>query len=329
MSQKSLSNTAVITGILGQDGYHLTKLLLSKDYSVIGFIKHSSLDRINNFKKRFPSVELVSADLLDSDSIVSALRKYRPNEIYNLGGASSVSESYSSPMSNFKINGLGTIILVEAIKASGLQQNVRLFQASSSEMFGSTTKCPQTEETLFAPYSPYGVSKVFAHMSCARYREEEGMFISCGIMYNHESEYRDPKYVTRKISSGVAKIKAGQVNSIILGDISAERDWGYAGDYVEAMWKMLQVAEPSDFVIATGQSNSVNSFLVKILELAGLSSQIDEIVKFDDSLLRPNTGERLIGDNSRAQRILEWAPKTSFEEIARIMFEHDMRILTR
>ena len=329
MSQKTQSRRAVITGILGQDGYHLTKLLLSKDYSIVGFVKHSNLDRVNYFNSQFPSVKLVSADLLDSDSIVSALRTYRPSEIYNLGGLSSVAESYSSPMSNFKVNGLGAIQLVEAIKASGLQQSVRLFQASSSEMFGSTRIFPQTEDTLFAPHSPYGVSKAFAHLGCTRYREEEGMFISCGIMYNHESEYRDLKYVTRKISSGVAKIKAGQMKAITLGDISAERDWGYAGDYVEAMWKMLQVAEPSDYVISTGQSNTVKSFLIKILELAGLSSKFDEIVNFDESLLRPITGEKLIGDNSKAQRILEWKPKTSFEEIARIMFEHDMRLVTK
>jgi GDPmannose 4,6-dehydratase len=249
-----------------------------------------------------------------------------PNEIYNLGALSFVGLSFKQPELTANVTGLGTLRLLEAIKQAGGEKDVRIYQASSSEMFGRVVETPQTELTRFHPRSPYGVAKVFAHYICINYREAYGMHVSSGILFNHEGEHRGHEFVTRKITSNVAKIKAGKISKFMLGELTPKRDWGYAGDYVEAMWLMLQQANPDDYVIATGESHTVKEFLSLALDYAGLGGSIEDYVSFDPDLKRPSEVDLLIGDSTKAREVLGWQPKVNFEQLVKLMIDNDLSI---
>ena len=318
--------TALVTGITGQDGHHLSKLLLGKGYRVVGLLNGQRNSRVEEFKNHFPDVELVAGDLTDFSSLSNVMDKVSPNEIYNLGAISFVGMSFKQPELTANVTGLGALRLLEAVRKSGAEKDIRMYQASSSEMFGKVVETPQTETTRFHPRSPYGVAKVFAHYICLNYREAYGMHVSSGILFNHEGEYRGHEFVTRKITSSIAKIKAGKISQFALGDIKPKRDWGYAGDYVEAMWLMLQKDAPDDYVIATGETHSVEEFLKLALREAGLDGPIDDYVTFDPELVRPAEVDLLVGDSSKARELLGWTPKVGFEDLVKLMVENDMRI---
>jgi len=318
--------TALVTGITGQDGYHLSKLLLQKGYKVFGLLNGQRNSRVDEFRLGFPEVELIPGDLTDFSSLSNIIDKVSPNEIYNLGALSFVGLSFKQPELTANVTGLGALRLIEAVKQSSGEKEVRIYQASSSEMFGRVVETPQTETTRFHPRSPYGVAKVFAHYICMNYREAYGMHISSGILFNHEGEYRGHEFVTRKITSSVAKIKARKISKFKLGELTPKRDWGYAGDYVEAMWLMLQRDIPDDYVIATGESHSVSEFLTLALEFAGLKGSIEDYVTYDPELVRPAEVDLLIGDSTKARKVLGWQPKVKFEELVRLMVQHDLSI---
>ena len=318
--------TALITGITGQDGHHLSKLLLEKGYKVFGLLNGQRNTRVEEFKLNFPEVQLIPGDLTYFSSLSNIVDMVSPNEIYNLGALSFVGLSFKQPELTANVTGLGTLRLLEAIKQAGGEKDVRIYQASSSEMFGSVVETPQTELTRFHPRSPYGVAKVFAHYICVNYREAYGMHVSSGILFNHEGEHRGHEFVTRKITSNVAKIKAGKISKFTLGELTPKRDWGYAGDYVEAMWLMLQHPTPDDYVIATGESHTVKEFLLLALDYAGLGGSIEDYVSFDPDLKRPSEAELLIGDSTKARKVLGWKPKVNFEELVKLMVENDLSI---
>jgi GDPmannose 4,6-dehydratase len=317
---------ALITGITGQDGYHLTKLLLSKDYEIFGLINGQRNFNENKFRTSFPSVKLLHGDLADFSSLLSVVKESQPDEIYNLGAISFVGMSFKQPELTANITGLGTLRLLEALKSSDLSKKVKFYQASSSEMFGKVQETPQNESTLFYPRSPYGVAKTFAHYSCVNYREAYDMHVSSGILFNHEGEFRGYEFVTRKITSNVARIKLGLQKKFSLGSLTPLRDWGYAGDYVEAMWLMNQQEISDTYVIATGKSHSVRQFVEKSLETAGLEPDIEKYVDFDSNMVRPSEVDLLIGDATKAKLKLGWSPKTSFEKMIEIMIENDLKI---
>jgi GDPmannose 4,6-dehydratase len=317
---------ALITGITGQDGHHLTKLLIEKGYEVIGLLNGQRNSRVEDFKKHFPAVRLVGGDLSDSSSLHTVINQNQPDEIYNLGAISFVGLSFQQPELTSNITGLGALRLLEAVRKSGLENKTRIYQASSSEMFGKVRETPQTELTPFHPRSPYGVAKTFAHYMCQNYREAYGMHVSSGILFNHEGEYRGHEFVTRKITSNLAKIKMGTISKFSLGDIEPKRDWGYAGDYVYAMWLMLQQDEPGDYVIATGETHSVREFLELAIKEAGLTGAISDYVDFDQSLIRPSEVDLLIGDATKAKEKLGWEPKVKFKELVKIMVSNDLSI---
>jgi GDPmannose 4,6-dehydratase len=316
----------LITGITGQDGHHLTKFLLEKGYKIYGLLNGQKNFNENSFKKRFPDVNLLRGDLTDFSSLMSIVKESNPQEIYNLGAISFVEMSFKQPELTANITGLGALRLLEAIKTLNLQDQVKFYQASSSEMFGKVQETPQKETTAFYPRSPYGVAKTFAHYSCVNYREAYGMFAASGILFNHEGEYRGYEFVTRKITSNVARIKLKQQEKFELGSLEPRRDWGYAGDYVEAMWKMLQLPISDSYVIATGKSYSVRDFVETTLEIAGLNVDVDKYVKYDQSLIRPSEVDTLVGDSTKAQKDLNWSPKTTFRKMIEIMLENDLRI---
>lgn len=318
--------TALITGITGQDGHHLSKLLLEKGYKVFGLLNGQRNTRVEDFKLTFSEVHLIPGDLTDFSSLSNIVDMVSPNEIYNLGALSFVGLSFKQPELTANVTGLGTLRLLEAIKQAGGEKEVRIYQASSSEMFGRVVETPQTELTRFHPRSPYGVAKVFAHYICVNYREAYGMHVSSGILFNHEGEHRGHEFVTRKITSNVAKIKAGKISKFALGELTPKRDWGYAGDYVEAMWLMLQQATPDDYIIATGESHTVKEFLLLALDYAGLGGSIEDYVSFDPDLKRPSEVELLIGDSTKARKVLGWKPKVNFEELVKLMVENDLSI---
>ena len=321
--------TALITGITGQDGHHLTKLLLQKKYRVIGVVNGQRNSRQESFVELFPEVELLQGDLTDFSSLLNIVDLAQPNEIYNLGAISFVGLSFKQPELTANVTGLGMLRLLEAVRKIDKSNSIRIYQASSSEMFGKVRETPQTELTPFYPRSPYGVAKTFAHYSCVNYREAYGMHISSGILFNHEGEYRGHEFVTRKITSNIAKIKLGIQDSFTLGDLSPQRDWGYAGDYVEAMWKMTQQEKPDDFVIATGQTRTVRDFIVAALEAAGLKPDVEKYVSYDQTMKRPSEVDLLVGDASKAKRELDWEPKTTFAELVGLMVENDLRVESR
>ena len=317
--------TALITGITGQDGHHLTSFLAKRSYRVVGSVIDSNSSRSREFKQLYPEVKLVNGDLTNFENLIRIIEDVTPDEIYNLGGVSLVSLSFSEPEITASSTGLGTLRLLQALRILGAT-NTRFYQASSSEMFGLARETPQNEFTSFHPRSPYAVAKIFAHYTTQNYREAHGLFACSGILFNHEGEFRRHEFVTRKITSNLAKIKLGKIDRFSLGSLTPRRDWGYAGDYVEAMWLMLQHTQPEDFVIATGVAHSVKEFLLKSMETLDLGEEIDKYVDFDNSLTRPTEVETLVGDASKAKEKLSWQPKISFERLIEIMIENDLRI---
>ena len=318
--------SALITGITGQDGFHLTELLQSKGYKIFGLLNGQRNSRAIEFSNKFPDVEMIEGDLTDFSSLIRSIDISKPNELYNLGAISFVGLSFKQPELTADVTGLGPLRLLEAIRTLGAEKEVRFYQASSSEMFGKVQQVPQTEVTNFYPRSPYGVAKVYAHQICINYRESYGMHISCGILFNHEGEYRGEEFVTRKITKGVAQIARGNLEKIRLGTLEPRRDWGYAGDYIEAMWLMLQQNYPDDYVIATGKTNSVRDFLVKALNVANLKGQPEDYVIIDENFKRPAEVDLLIGDATKAKLTLGWEPKVSFEKLVEKMVKYDMAI---
>lgn len=317
---------ALVTGITGQDGHHLAKLLLSKGYEVFGIVNGQTNHRAESFSQIYPQVHLMRGDLTDFSSLLEIVNKVRPDEIYNLGAISYVGLSFNQPELTANVTGLGTLRMLEAVRKAGLEDKIKFYQASSSEMFGKVRNTPQNELTPFHPRSPYGVAKTFAHYTCVNYRESYNMNISCGILFNHEGEHRGHEFVTRKISSNVAKIKLGKIEQFSLGDLTPKRDWGYAGDYVEAMWRMTQQEIPDDYVIATGETHSVREFLEVALKVANLDGDIEKYVNYDIQMKRPAEVDLLVGDASKAKRQLGWQPKIDFYELVSLMVENDIKI---
>lgn len=314
---------ALITGITGQDGAYLAQLLLQKGYEVIGGIRrsgHYDLERLD-YLGITDKVELVAMELLEHTNLLHVLERIQPDELYNLAAQSYVGVSFEQPVFTAEVTGIGALRLLEAVHA--VNPNIKFYQASSSEMFGKVRSVPQNEETPFHPRSPYAISKLFAHWCAVNYREAYGMFICCGIMFNHESPLRGPEFVTRKISHGVARIKKGKQEKIHLGNLEAQRDWGYAPEYVDAMWMMLQQDEPDDCVIATGEAHSVREFVQEAFGIVGLDWQ--KYVVADEEFRRPAEVEALVGDFSKAQRKLGWKPSTRFKDLVRIMVEEDLK----
>ena len=320
---------ALITGITGQDGHHLTKLLLEKGYQVFGLVNGQHNTREAAFAKLFPHVKLFRGDLTDFSSLISIIKASQPDEVYNLGAISFVGMSFKQPELTANITGLGFLRLLEAIRQSGADEKIRIYQASSSEMYGKVRQVPQNELTPFHPRSPYGVAKTFAHYTAVNYREAYGMHISSGILFNHEGEYRGHEFVTRKISHNVALIKHGIIKEFTLGDLNPKRDWGYAGDYVDAMHKMLQMPSGDDYVIATGKTHTVRDFVQLALDIAGLKNSLESYVKFDKEMLRPSEVDLLVGDARKASDKLGWKPNTNFEELVRIMVTNDLDIVAK
>lgn len=321
--------TALITGITGQDGRHLTELLIEKGYEVHGLINGQRNNQIEDFNKYYPTVVTSRGDLSDFSSLVEVVSKVQPDEIYNLGAISFVGLSFTQPELTANVTGLGCLRLLEAIRKSGLSEKCRFYQASSSEMFGKVRETPQNELTPFYPRSPYGVAKTFAHYMTINYREAYGLHASTGILFNHEGEYRGYEFVTRKITSNVARIKLGKQKRFSLGDLSPQRDWGYAKEYVEAMWFMLQQDTPNDYVVATGKTHSVKEFLEQALIVADLSGPIEDYVDIDRNLMRPAEVDLLVGDYSKIKRELGWEPKVEFNQIVQIMVENDLNLEIR
>jgi GDPmannose 4,6-dehydratase len=316
--------TALITGITGQDGFHLSELLLSKGYKLFGLLNGQRNSRVIEFSSKFPQVELIEGDLTDFSSLIRAIDLTKPNELYNLGAISFVGLSFKQPELTADVTGLGPLRLLEAIRTLGAEKEIRFYQASSSEMFGKVQQVPQSETTSFYPRSPYGVAKVYAHQICVNYREAYNMHVSCGILFNHEGEYRGEEFVTRKITKGISQISKGKLDKIRLGTLEPKRDWGYAGDYVEAMWLMLQQEIPGDYVIATGKTHSVRDFLKVAIKSAGLKGEPEDYIIIDENFKRPAEVDLLVGDASKAKRILGWEPKVSFDELVAKMVRNDL-----
>jgi GDPmannose 4,6-dehydratase len=320
---------ALITGITGQDGHHLTKLLLSKGYEVHGIVNGQRNSREDSFHLLFPEVKLSKGDLTDFSSLLRIIGEVVPDEIYNLGAISYVGLSFQQPELTANVTGLGILRILETVRKLGAISSTKIYQASSSEMFGKVREMPQTELTPFYPRSPYGVAKTFAHYTCTNYREAYGIQVSSGILFNHEGEFRGHEFVTRKITSNVAKIKLGLQDSFSLGDLSPQRDWGYAADYVKAMWQMVQHSVPDDYVIATGVTRSVRDFVEATLIAADLEPDVDRYVKYDKEMVRPSEVDILAGDASKARDKLGWVPETTFTELVSIMLQNDLRIISR
>jgi GDPmannose 4,6-dehydratase len=315
---------ALITGITGQDGSYLADLLLEKGYEVHGMVRRSSTENFERIAHLVDRIGLVQADLLDPTSLVEALEEIRPTELYNLGAQSFVPTSWKQPVLTAEFTAVGVTRMLEAIRR--VDPNIRFYQASSSEMFGKVREVPQNEQTPFYPRSPYGVAKVYGHFITVNYRESYGLFAVSGILFNHESPRRGLEFVTRKISDGVARIKLGLADELRLGNLEAKRDWGYAGDYVEGMWMMLQRDEPEDFVLASGEANSVQEFADIAFRHVGLDPE--EHVKSDPEFLRPAEVDHLVGDATKARKQLGWEPKVSFRELVELMVDADVERLT-
>jgi GDPmannose 4,6-dehydratase len=317
---------ALITGITGQDGRHLAEFLVGKDYQVFGLIRGQNNPKALLVQEENPSLELVGGDLQDLSSLIAAVEQVQPDEVYNLGAISFVQLSFKQPELTADITGLGVLRMLEAIRVVGGTQNnpIRFYQASSSEMFGKVRETPQTENTPFHPRSPYGVAKVFGHYTTMNYREAYSLHASSGILFNHEGPRRGLEFVTRKVTNGMARIKLGLQQTISLGNLDSARDWGYAGDYVEAMWRMLQQDEPGDYVIATGQSHTNRQLLDAAARVAGFDTW-EPLVVQDPRFMRPAEVDLLIGDASKAHDLLGWQPRVSFDELVQMMYEHDLK----
>jgi GDPmannose 4,6-dehydratase len=318
---------AFITGITGQDGHHLAEFLHSKGYDVYGMIKGQNNPRAAKLQEEMPFIELVPGDLADLPSLVAALQIAQPDEVYNLGAISFVALSFTQAELTANTTGLGVLRMLEAIRMVGGAQNnpIRFYQASSSEMFGKVRQTPQTELTPFHPRSPYGCAKVFGHDIVVNYRESYDMHASSGILFNHEGPRRGLEFVTRKISNTAARIKLGLQHELVMGTLDAKRDWGYAGDYVKAMWMMLQQDEPDDFVISTGEAHTVQEFVEKSFAHAGLDNW-EQYVRQDPKFFRPAEVDLLIGDSAKAKAVLGWEPEVGFDELVKMMVDNDMAL---
>jgi GDPmannose 4,6-dehydratase len=320
-----VSPTALITGVTGQDGSYLAELLLEKGYDVHGMVRRSSTERFDRIEHLRDRLTLHQGDLLDQRSLVDTLRASRPDEIYNLAAMSFVAVSWVQPTLTAEFSGVGVTRILEAVRETC--PHARFYQASSSEMFGKVREIPQTELTPFYPRSPYGVAKAYGHFITVNYRESYDLHATSGILFNHESPRRGLEFVTRKITWHAAAIKLGLATKLHLGNLEAERDWGYAKDYVEAMWLMLQRDEPEDFVIATGVTHSVRDCVAVAFDQAGLD--VDEHIVVDPQFVRPAEVDHLIGDHSKATRLLGWRPSTDFESLIRLMVDSDLALLSR
>jgi GDPmannose 4,6-dehydratase len=331
---------ALITGITGQDGFYLAEFLLKKGYKVYGMHRRTSMDineRLGGLKNK---ITLVDGDLTDMGSLIRILRETTPDEVYNLGAQSFVPASWTQPISTADITAMGVLRLLESIRI--VNPKIKFYQASSSEMFGKVAETPQNEKTPFYPRSPYGVSKVFGYYATINYRESYNMFACNGILFNHESPRRGRQFVTRKITYGLACIKYGLQDSIALGNLDAKRDWGYAGDYIKAMWLMLQQGKPDDYVIATGETHTVREFVEAACKAAGMSitwegkglnevgkSNGKVIVKVDPSFYRPAEVEMLLGNAGKAKKVLGWKPSVAFKELAEMMMKSDLELVKK
>jgi GDPmannose 4,6-dehydratase len=320
-----MAKRAVITGITGQDGSYLAELLLEKGYEVTGVVRRSSAPNLWRIEHLLDRIELRPADLLDQLSLMKVLAEIRPHELYNLAAMSFVPASWDQPMLTGEFNAQGVTRVLEAIRQ--IDPEIRLYQASSSEMFGKVREVPQTELTPFYPRSPYGVSKVFAHYITVNYRESYNLFAVSGILFNHESPRRGLEFVTRKVTDGVARIKLGLADSLALGNLDAQRDWGFSGDYVRAMWLMLQQSQPDDYVIATGESHSVRELVEVAFDRVNLDWK--RHVRLDPKFLRPAEVDHLIGDASKARAALGWRPEIDFPALVRMMVDADLERLSR
>jgi GDPmannose 4,6-dehydratase len=319
---------ALITGITGQDGLYLSELLLSKGYEVYGLIRGQNNPKANLVAETVPDVKVIAGDLTDLSSLLRALQTARPDEVYNLGAISFVAYSWEQSALTTDVTGKGVLNMLEAVRiyADGDLGKVRFYQASSSEMFGKAQQSPQNERTLLWPRSPYGVAKVFGHYMTINYRESYGMHASSGILFNHESPRRGIEFVTRKVSLGVAAIKLGLLDKLVMGNLDASRDWGYAGDYVEAMWRMLQQPEGDEYVVATGQTHSIRELVAAAFDVVGIENW-QEYVEHDARLLRPAEVDVLVGDATKAREKLGWTPTIGFSELIRMMVESDLEQL--
>jgi GDPmannose 4,6-dehydratase len=315
---------AFITGITGQDGSYLAELLLEKGYKVYGMVRRASVDKYERIAHIMDRIELVQGDLLDQYSLISALKAARPTEVYNLAAQSFVPTSWAQPVLTSEFTAIGVTRMLESIRL--VDPGMRFYQASSSEMYGKIRETPQTESTPFYPRSPYGVAKVYGHYITVNYRESYDLFAVSGILFNHESPRRGLEFVTRKVTDGVARIKLGLAKEIRLGNLDAKRDWGFAGDYVEAMWLMLQQSSPDDFVVATGETRTVRELVQIAFEHVGLDWERHVVI--DPAFLRPAEVDLLIGDPAKAKRELGWEPKVSFEQMIRMMVDADVARLS-
>ncbi|MBN1972918.1 MAG: GDP-mannose 4,6-dehydratase [Sedimentisphaerales bacterium] len=319
---------ALITGITGQDGSYLVEFLLKKGYEVWGLIRRSStfhtgrIDHLYKDPHEQPKLRLIYGDLTDGSNLSTIINEIKPDEIYNLGAQSHVRVSFDMPIYTVNTDALGTLRLLEAIRSCG--KSVKFYQASSSEMFGKVVETPQTEKTPFYPRSPYACAKVYSYWQTVNYREAYGIFACNGILFNHESPRRGETFVTRKITRAAARIKLGLQDKLYLGNLDAKRDWGFAGDYIEAMWLMLQQEKPDDFVIATGQTHSVREFVEAVFQHLGMDWR--EYVEIDKRYFRPTEVDLLLGDFSKAKNILNWEPKVTFERLVIMMTDADMKI---
>lgn len=314
--------SALITGITGQDGSYLAEFLLSKGYKVYGLVRRLSTPNLENIKHIYDKVELIPGDLLDQGSLTDAIKISNAEEVYNLAAQSFVKASWSQPVLTGEFTGLGVTRMLEAIRTTN--PKIRFYQASSSEMFGKVTETPQKETTRFHPRSPYGVAKVYGHYITLNYRESYDIFACSGILFNHESPRRGIEFVTRKIANGVARIKLGKQDKLELGSLDPKRDWGFAGDYVEAMWLMLQQEKADDYVIATGENHSVKEFVELAFNAAGIKDWEKYVTANKAEHLRPAEVDYLIGDASKAKQVLGWEPKTSFNKLVEIMVQAEM-----
>lgn len=319
-----MQKRALITGITGQDGSYLAEFLLDKGYEVYGFVRRLSTPNIGNIQHIQDRLHLVSGDLLDQGSLIDAVKAAQPDELYNLAAQSFVKTSWEQPVLTGEFTGISVTRVLEAIRQ--VDKKIKFYQASSSEMFGKVTEIPQKETTRFYPRSPYGVAKAYGHYITVNYRESYDMFACSGILFNHESPRRGIEFVTRKISNAAARIKLGLQDTLELGNMDAKRDWGYSKDYVEAMWLMLQQDQPDDYVIATGETHSVQEFVELAFEAAGIEEWQKYVTSNSVKHTRPAEVDHLIGDYSKAKKILGWSPKTSFKELVEMMVKSDIEL---
>lgn len=321
-----MAKRALITGITGQDGSYLAELLLRKGYEVYGLVRRTSTVNHGRIAHILNQITLLDGDLLDQLSLIEAVKKAKPDEVYNLAAMSFVPLSWSQPTLTGEFTGLGAMRMLEAVRL--VDPSIRFYQASSSEMFGMSKESPQSETTHFHPRSPYGVAKVYAHWMTVNYRESYGMFACSGILFNHESPRRGLEFVTRKVTHGVAQIKLGLAKELRLGNLKAKRDWGFAGDYVEVMWRMLQLDRADDFVIGTGNSYSVQELVAEAFRCVGIDHW-EPYVVLDPTLLRPAEVDHLVANAAKAKRILGWEPKVDFRQLIRMMVDADLALLSK